>query len=197
MNSPAKVILIVFGSLIAAVVALAAILMFVAVPQYEKHLAGGGRDTGTIARVIRELGPFEIPPGYRARSGSDFLFTKTVTLRPRKRSHTGYFWIGVSKTTFPVAAMNTPETDAESAKGREMGLRLGCHSLTILPKENLVTALGAIIIYAYRCDDSKFRVETANALLPTKTGLVQITATASPPTVFDAVTLHLLIAAFR
>lgn len=190
-----KAILIILGSLAAVCVALVLILWFAVLPQLARKTVVDSRDPAAIARVLRAIGPFEIPPGYRASMAMDMGLSKMVMLQRGDSSRGRFFTISVSKVAVPFLSISPSSSDAQAAKTRELAMHLVCRRLTTLPTETVPSPDGPIALDHFRCDEAARHIEMAAAVIRSPSGLVQVNA--SGVNEFDIAAVRKVIASFR
>jgi hypothetical protein len=142
--------------------------------------------------LCARIGPFDIPPGYRATFATDMGLSKMVTLSRVGAPRHDYSAVTITKILVYPSNANTQS----NAFGRKLGLQLICRHLTTLAPPRIRSSNRAIAFEHYRCDDLKLPMEVAVASIPMPSGLVQVQESGSPKS-FDMGAFRRIITSFR
>lgn len=191
MSSTARILLIVFGSLIGLLV-----LAFVVVQVSVLRMAGKAQDPATIKRVAAEFGTFAVPAGYRETFAMDMLISRTLVIsRKPPARNSDQFTILLMKMQLPRVPSGSNQVKDQSSS-MDNGLRktLFCKRSSNLRAEAVHAKIGTIHIHRRLCEDSG--LETATAVFSSNGGLISVGASGRKEA-FDMKALRGLLASFR
>lgn len=191
MSGPLKFVAILGASLLGLLV-LAIVVALIALPPLMRGLMSNARSPAEIARVEREIGSFQVPPGYVASVAFDAPFTSSVVIRSNEVRRRGRgFEITLMKLSLPVA-----DPELSQRKARFGSWPLG--TCTEDPNgDRVVLARTVVVLEARVCSGMLGRSRVEMGRIPTQRGVVMLTATATPPETFDRSAVHLLLNSFR
>ncbi len=194
MSNQTKILLIVFGSLLGAIV-LGIVGFGAAIVLLSKNLAADSHDTARSARIAAKIATFRLPPGYRYMLAMDALVTAVVEIVPSEGSAHD-FTIQLQSVSMPAGITN----DKQLLKSMESGMhaaRLACSSFVADPDDRVTTAGGMpIALRVEHCADPERRRIIEFGRIPGNAPFVTIMAAGTPER-FDRHAVHQLLASLK